>query len=302
MVNTFALPPLTLCGTIASWNLSGDPQFVADKGALIQRYVEVDPSLTIGLPAKGQREFLLRFTEIATVFVDLERKSLVVALGNADPQGRALEHLLNDQVAPRIAAALEPLVVHASAVQIGSSAVLLLAKSGGGKSTLSGSFDRAGFHLLGDDAQIIDFPNGRPAIQSVYRSLRLLPDSLATLFDHGVVAEAVAPYTSKQRLLAPVAPAASRRLPVCAMYALDRGTVSEPIVRRAMAADACMALVESAFTLNPADTSAAAARLRFIADLVRAVPMFHLSYPDGYEHLASVRAAVVENTRQPVSC
>ncbi|MEJ1968579.1 MAG: hypothetical protein WDN03_08115 [Rhizomicrobium sp.] len=57
------------------------------------------------------------------------------------------------------------IVLHASAVQVGGSAVLFCGKSGAGKSTIAAVLNKRGYALVTDDVCCIDFDTeGRPVV------------------------------------------------------------------------------------------------------------------------------------------
>lgn len=238
--------------------------------------------------------YRLEFADLITVEVIPDERR-IVSRGQASEFPRpTFEHLIADQVVPRILAHEGQFVLHAAAVRHGDGAIVLIGESGSGKSTLAASFNRHDYGLLSDDALILSWSDGKPFVKPVYPSLRLLPDSMAALFPEAPPSEPMAHYGSKRRLSAPLdrlAPVGA--LPVSAMILLGSPAADGSIaLRRLMAAEACMKLVANSFALDPADLSRAASRLDCASRLATARPACELSYPRDFARLAEVQAAI----------
>lgn len=203
------------------------------------------------------------------------------------------EHFVADQVVPRLLAHQGYLVLHAGAIEQRDGAILLVGASGLGKSTLSSSFTNAGWPLLGDDAIVISTPGSRPHAQAVYRSLRLLPDSITALSPPMYSATPMADYSRKQRLDVPSGPESP--LPVRATFILAPPRADSLIeLRQLSIANACMTYIENSFALDPSDTARARDRMEQASALARQVPAFELSYPRDYSRLPEVRQAILD--------
>lgn len=205
-----------------------------------------------------------------------------------------LDHFLADQVIPRVVDHMGLLVLHAAAVRIGKSAILLMGESGRGKSTLAASFDMAGHALLGDDASVVSWIEEVPHVAAVYPSLRLLPDSVKALRQDLSSSAPVADYTSKRRLRTTSTDLAP--LPLVAAYILSPPDDTEEIsVRRASAADACMRFLENSFALDPTDSKRARARFEDAGALARSIPAFDFCYPRHYDRLPDTLQAIIDH-------
>lgn len=205
-------------------------------------------------------------------------------------------HLVEDQVLPRVIAHDGTLVLHAGSVRVNDVAILLVGASGRGKSTLSASFDLAGFRLLGDDAMVISALDGRQCVRPVYSSLRLLPDSVEALLPKSVGTSDVAHYSSKQRIDIPVyLDENALPVPIAATFVIGQFSKDEQIASRPMTiAEACMMFVENSFALDPSDLARARDRLERASDLARNVPAFEICYPRDYARLPDVRRAIID--------
>lgn len=239
----------------------------------------------------GHRHFRLRHED--WLFIDVLADRRFVARAQTGTSMATYHHFLADQVIPRAMEQAGKFVLHAAAVCVGDSVILLIGESGRGKSTLSTSFDIAGHPLLGDDATVISSLGDTPRAKAVYPSLRLLPDSLAALLPVGTPSLEVANYTSKQRLALPCAERES--LPIRSAFILSPPEVMSSIaVRRLTMAETCMAFLENSFALDPSDTARARERMEQASALANAVPAFEIDYPRDYARLPEVRQTILD--------
>lgn len=275
---------------------------VATVGRRIEIWTDKGGTLTLAR-SDDHDSYRLSFDHQVAVDLILSEKRLVETELAADVPKSTRDHFLADQVLPRMVAHYGHLVLHAGAVVLArgtkAGAVAILGDSGAGKSTLVASFKQAGDQLLGDDAMIVDFDERRPSIRPVYRSLRLFPDSIDRFFPSAATLD-VAHYTSKQRirldLPSQVVPASP---PLDALFVLgapsDDGAIK---AERLSMANACMALIENSFMLDPTDLERAQTRMRKASRLVGDVPAFALSFPRDYDVLPDVRSAILSAVEQ----
>jgi hypothetical protein len=205
-----------------------------------------------------------------------------------------LEHLLIDQVLPRVLTYRGRLVLHAGCVVTPAGAIAFLGDSGAGKSTLCAEFARAGNVLLGDDGIAIrgTAVEGFTAV-ATYPGLRLLPDPLARLFDERAGSAPVAHYTAKRRLDRAHAGVAMTTdpHPLRALYVLSDGP--EIAVSPLPPREAFMALVRGSFQLHLDDKERSRELFERIGALQQAVPTRCLTYPREFSRLGDVREAVL---------
>jgi hypothetical protein len=235
----------------------------------------------------------LEFEGVVRFAVDPSRRSIAI-LPLCDPlPDETLEHLLLDQLVPRIRAHQGDLIIHAAAVSRGAGAILLVGDSGRGKSTLSAALAQLGWTLLGDDAVSLSAEGGTVRAQSLYPSLRLLPDSIAALVGDDVPTAPTAHYTIKRRVEAgDGGPLADCR----AIFLLcdPSSAATEISVQRVSPGALCMALVKESFALDPSDRLRAAERLRTLSDIADRVPGYSLDYPRDYGRLPDVGRAILD--------
>lgn len=213
-----------------------------------------------------------------------------------------LEHLLIDQVLPRVLTHLGRLVLHAGCVGTPQGAVAFLGSSGAGKSTLCAEFASEGHPLLSDDAIVV---RGSPdaGIEAIptYSGLRLLPAPLALMFDDHAGAMPVAHYTPKRRVdrVQAALMLVSGPQPLHAVYVLEQGeTVT---ITSLPAREAFMALVQSSFQLHLDDPVRSRTLFEGLGSFIDAVPVRRLSYPREFARLSAVREAVLADVAGPAS-
>ena len=238
----------------------------------------------------GPVRYRLRFAKMLTVEVIPNDRRILTDEPDEELR-RTFEHLIADQVLPRLLAHDGQFVVHAAGIEHSGGTIVLLGDSGSGKSTLAASFNHCGKSLLGDDAMIISDWNARPMVRSVYPSLRLFPDSIEALFSSSVEAQDVAHYSSKQRLNVPLEHQCPGPTVAKAIFVLgEDGPLG---VRRISVANACMAIIQNSFALDPTDRQQATSRLDRASRLARKLPAFSVTYPREFSRLPEVREAIL---------
>lgn len=236
----------------------------------------------------------LHFHDVARFRIDFSDCSITAFDIEPETSDCVIEHILNDHVAPRLLAEMGALVLHASAVRFGDKLALFLGETGSGKSTLATSLHQAGYKLLGDDAAIVTSgPTGYLA-RTVYPSLRLYPETIATLLGSHTATTPMSDYSDKQNVHLPsVADAPAEPLPLAAIMFLDGDCgASDPAAVPMDSTRACIALVEQSFTLDPRDPRCAARRLAALSQLALTVPAYRLSYPHDFARLGEVHAVI----------
>ena len=239
-------------------------------------------------------EYQMRFWDQALAHIQPQLKSinLIALSGNAIEA--TLEHLLIDQIYPRLLAHEGQLVLHAGAVEISGKLALFLGDSGMGKSTIVASLFQAGASLLNDDTLVVGQDACGFSGQAIYHGLRLLPDSLASLFPMQTETRQMAHYSPKQRLnVAMPDDQDTGAQPLGAMFFLAPATDELTISLRLMsAAETCMGIITNSFSLDPTDTLLACKKLQQASTLANAVPAFELSYPRNYAVLPQVHTRI----------
>jgi hypothetical protein len=242
--------------------------------------------------------YLLLFPESAAFTVSGDGRK-VIGWCPAGANGETFRHLLLDQVLPRVLAHSGRLVLHASAVRLDDRCVAFLADSGGGKSTLAARLHADGMALLADDGLVVRHDQKSVRVVPTYRSLRLWPDSVDSVFVERPATSAMAHYTSKRRvLLEPTCERDASPLPLAGLYVLRSLSGNEDAlvnIARLSQRDACIAIIANAFQLDATDLQRAAHTLAQAADVAKIVPAFRLSFPRDFTRLSEVRPTLVRS-------
>lgn len=277
---------------LSGWTLTSCRQAgVADRSGETTLWTDQSSPLSVSKVVQAGIElFRLRYGD--SMCVDLLPGRRLRASVTKDVSQRELDHFIADQVIPRTLADAGHLVLHGGAVRRDTCVALVVGVSGRGKSTLCASFGES--DLLGDDAMIVSLGED-VEIRAVYRSLRLLPDSLFALYGSSQRSVPIADDAAKHEVTLPtVAGSADVGRTLNAIFILDKrddhGAIS---CRTADPAEACMAVTENSFALDPSNIGQARQRLDRASLLVSRIPVFMLNYPRDYARLPEVRAVMI---------
>lgn len=250
-----------------------------------------DERITLSLARSGEG-FLLRAPELCDF--DLQPASRQIRALPHDLDAVTLEHLLVDQVLPRYFSLQGRFYLHASAVRIGGQCALFLGRSGWGKSTLAGCFERSGHEVLSDDCVEIEITDTQALAAPTYASLRMLPDSLEALLTPERATSPMAQYSQKRRVALTdnqMSPTVTR---IRVLYLLDEPDVSNDGlgIEPASPAVSCLELIRHAFQLDLGQRELSAVLLRQCGELARRLPVWHLRYPRRYDAAEAVVTAI----------
>lgn len=224
--------------------------------------------------------YWLRAPGIADFLLQMESSEVGIA-ADSGTDDATLEHLLVDQVLPRLLAHRGHLLVHGSALRINGRGALFIGPSGRGKSTLAGLLQARGHAVLSDDCILLEPDGDGFRALPTYPSLRLYPDSLAALFPDTPDTSSVAAYSEKRRLPTNTPEEPALDMPVDALYLLGDPAQSGDAIRitSLRPAEACEALLRHSFRLDLADRAANAHQFALCGAAARGLPAFRLDYP-----------------------
>ncbi len=197
------------------------------------------------------KEYLLRVDKVVDLRFHPEQR--VLRYSAAPGQGRhTVEHVLLDQALPRVLAYQGHLMLHASAIDLGGTALCLVGASGAGKSTLAASMMTRGYPLLADDVVRIELRGGLPWAFPAYPSLRLWGDTSDSLPAAQIgSSRPMADYSPKQVYRPAQAQDRPDGLPLTAIVLLEPGAADFPILRPAGSVSALMRIMGQTFALHP---------------------------------------------------
>lgn len=258
---------------------------------------ESDDSVTLSM-AVHMNGYLLRFPELCDFVLDTHRRHVQIIPHEALDEN-TLEHLLVDQVLPRLLAHEGQLLLHACAVDIEGRTVLFLGKSGWGKSTLAALLHHAGYALYSDDCVLLQLHNSSWQAIATYPSLRLYEDSIENIFAHISVLSPVSEYSDKQRVALSIKPLRTAP-PLHAMYFLsDPETASADIqITQMQPANTCIEIIERSFRLDLGNREQSRQLMTSAAVLTQSVPAYRLSYPHNFQNNTRLIAQLIQHIKQ----
>lgn len=294
--STLALPalPAALAGTTVAYCI--DRTLQACPADIHWRHHWHDGDDVVLSLAQLGTDYWLRMPDLADFLFQPDAGRILVA-PDACADDTTLEHLLVDQVLPRLLAHRGHLVLHASAVTLHGRHALFLGKSGWGKSTLAGLLQQRGHAVHSDDCVQLRVADGRHEAVPTYPSLRLYPDSLDTLFPDTVSTAPVASYSEKLRVPLQRPEGTNSAVPVAALYVLvDPATAGAAVRISALRpSQACQALIGHSFRLDLGDRAGNAAHLARCAAMVNDVPVFRLDYQRDFTQSAALVEAITRH-------
>jgi len=236
--------------------------------------------------------YLLRFPGLADFSITADGLQVAAWLVPGASRQTA-EHLYLNQVLPLAWSRQYKLVLHASAINIGQTAVAFAGKSGQGKSTLAASFATSGQHFLSDDGLQVLQQGGVWLAQPSHPSIRLWDDSRMVLVPEGAQTAPTLPGTPKARLLADERiPYCNTALPLAAICFLGDGLAPAPCLTRLLPKQALLALAKNCFLLDIEEHEMLQKYFSQLAALARTPFFFLLDYPRDYACLPEVRALI----------
>ncbi len=240
--------------------------------------------------------YLLRFPDLADFRVSADALQ-VTGCPAPEVSEATVQHLYLNQVLPLVLSKLGKLVFHASAVEVGEGAVVFVAESGRGKSTLAASFAVNGFRFLSDDGLVVEpGVHGFEALPS-HPSIRLWADSEAALVSSRIEHAPPVRYTSKARLLAGGELLfCDQPRPLRGVYFLGDGRAATVELKRLAPTEAVIEWVKHSFLLDIEEKPRLASHFDQVVALANHEIHYRLDYPRRFEDLALLRKAILEQS------
>jgi len=192
--------------------------------------------------------------------------------------------------------------LHASAAVVDDCAIAFLATSKGGKSGLAAAFAKYGHQILSDDIVPVENQDNRFLARPGFPAMRMWPDMaehfLGTYEDlalvHPMYFKRVVPVGHRD-----FGRFCSEKQPLKVIYmphrqGPDQGITITPVSKK----DAFFALVQNSFTAGVVEAlGLQPRRMDFFSRMVTQVPVRHLYYPEGFQHLNAVTDAVLADMK-----
>lgn len=246
--------------------------------------------------------FLIRFPRQADFLLQPHEQSYhVSAWPTPDCDAQALTNLIHNAIEPILGNHSGGLFLHGSAVQVpggqstqeAAGVIAFLGLSRGGKTTLAGSFARAGFPFLTEDVIDLRQADGKYWLQPKRSKLRLFADSARFLLGEETQFD---DDDMKQDVEAGNAlPFAKSESPLRQIYLLGTDHKAPLNIRRLSHQEALSALMPHAFILDVNDKTRLKGHFTRMADLSQDIACYTLDFTRDYDELPRVREAVLES-------
>ena len=247
------------------------------------------PSLSLAAFGDG---WLLRVPHLADFLIAGDLTSIRVQPLKAMDAG-TMEHLVLDQVLPRILGQRGEIMLHASAVELKDNGVVLfIGASGQGKSTWAATLHQMGHRVLSDDCVLLRPIGNSVTALATYPSLRLMPDSVDHFSSDVADLLPMADYSSKRRMPLPPIVKEQTGLDVTAMFLLQE-PAGEGEIKPVSPRQAFIELARNTFRLDATDATLAAGLVPGIALVAERVPAFALRSPSGLSALREFAESVL---------
>lgn len=263
----------------------------------LHEWKESDDTITLSV-ASHQAGFLLRFPELCDFILDTKQRCIQIA-PHDEIDEHTIEHLLVDQVLPRLLAHEGNLLLHACALNVQGRTVLFLGKSGWGKSTVAGLFHQGGYQLYSDDCVLLRQQGTAWQALATYPSLRLYEDSISNIFTGDSALSPVSEYSDKQRIALTLEHENSIP-PLHAMYLLSDPEVAtnEILITSMQPGNTCIELIQRSFRLDLGNAGQSRTLMAFAAALTKSVPAYRLSYPHDFENNHLLLARLIQHIQE----
>ena len=216
-----------------------------------------------------------------------------------ESDGKTALNLFHNAILPILGNHTGGLFLHGSAVRIADGneggAIAFLGLSRGGKTTLAGSFAKAGYPFLTEDVIDLERREGRYWLQPKRSKLRLFVDSARHLLGEQTRFD---DENRKQDVEAGQSlPFASAPVPLRQIYVLGTDHSAALSIRSFSLQEALGALMPHAYILDVENKAALRSHFSRIGDLSQDIGCYALDYRRTYAELPKVQEAILENYR-----
>lgn len=189
--------------------------------------------------------------------------------------------------------------LHASAVVIADRCAAFMATNSGGKTSLAASLMQAGYPLLSDDILAVESQDGVFMAHPSYPQMRMAPTQADHFLGDHTLLKLVHQADSKRRVpvgadgFGAFCPGAQ---PLGCLYLPERRSGGGVRIQPVSPGAAVIELARHSFPVGIIDAlGLQPRRLGLLSRMAETVPVRRLTYPEGFENLPRVNAAVVED-------
>lgn len=251
--------------------------------------------------------FLIRFPGQADFLITAPSEpehTTITSWQDPDCSRQNAANLYHNAILPILGNHTGGLFLHGSAVRLSrgnadAGAVAFLGLSRGGKTTLAGSFAKAGYPFLTEDVIDLQLRDGTYWLQPKRSKLRLFVDSAQHLLGEDTD---FADPNAKQDVEAGAAlPFGDEPVPLRQIYVLGTDHQADLSIRRLSLQEALGSVMPHAFILDVEDKLRLRQHFTRLADLTRDIGCYALDYRREYGELPSVQREILENFSREVA-
>ena len=294
-----------------SLNIPSIPQQTTDYKIFVEDGILSDQTITwihdydvsAGFPlhrlGKIAQDYVVRFSGYGDFLINEER-SLIRCFPFSHARPNTIEHLLLDQIFPRLLDRKMCMALHAGAIVYGYNAIGFVGKTGTGKSTLTAYCGHHGYPVLTDDCLVLNQEQNQFIGFPSYPAIRLHSDSAEYFSDTTDKLPRVAEYSGKLRLNPKHGSYESHKNPerLRALFVLtepDQNNASDLVsIERCSMREAFGLMIENTFRLDPTDMQSNIREFNNLKVLVAGVPVYRLEYVQKYHSLPDVIRSTLE--------
>lgn len=276
---------------------SGAPIVATDEPPAGRRLLHLETDRALFTAAETGTGYVLRFYRTCDFVIEADLARVTVrAVPGADPDRIGV--LISGTLLSFLLAIRGEAVLHASAVQVGESALAFVGSSGMGKSTMATLVCAAGGQLITDDVLRLDLDSGRPRCHLGGTSLRLrkAATDLATLFGSAPARRV----TGDGRDALTMTPAVQDRLPLAAIVIpapQHESVLTRPELLRLEPKQALLALLQFPRIVGWEDGSVLDRQLQELGIIVASVPVYVARLPWGPPFSSSLAPDLLDELR-----
>ncbi len=191
------------------------------------------------------------------------------------------------------------LTLHGSAVAVGDWAIAILGGKHGGKTTLAAALLLRGGSLLTDDIVVIEPAGDQFLVRPTYPEMRLWPDQAQHFFGMAGACNRLHPKSPKLRVSLDECPEAEfcdTGRPLVGIYLPEDGDTDRTTITAVTGARAVVTLVGNSYAAHIVEAMGLrAGRFDLVSRLAGEVPIRHVVYPRGLDHVPDVARAIIHD-------
>jgi hypothetical protein len=247
---------------------------------------------------KYDEAYFLRFPDLANFYL-MNHFNDIRCYPDTGVSIETVRHLLLDQVIPRILGENGHIILHASAIMSGGSAVIFIGETGAGKSTIASSFHQKNGTLISDDCVLLDSEYDVNVMIPSYVGARLWEDSTEAVMPDTDSLHGVTEYSPKKRLILHEGSIFEYiKLPISAIFILasseDTMKTKNVTIERITGGSVVMEILKHSFILDQSNKANAGDIFSKLGKIVASnISVYSLCYPHEYGILPAVHKTIL---------